>query len=90
MQVDHNWVFKIPEALNNRLHEIPPILCAGITVYAPLKRYCKPGGTCAIIGIGGLGHLGIQFSNKLGMKTTAFTTRVNNTESLHSLGASGI
>ena len=87
MQIDNNWVFKIPQGFQNRLADIPALLCAGITVYAPLKRYAKPGGTCAILGIGGLGHLGIQFSNKLGMKTTAFTTRVNNTDSLHSLGA---
>lgn len=76
------------KALENRLQEIPPILCAGITMFNPLKRFGKVGGTCAIIGIGGLGHLGVQFANKMGMKTTVFTTKVNNTESLHSLGAS--
>jgi len=43
------------------------LLCAGITVYAPLKRYQKIGGKCAIIGIGGLGHLAVQYANKLGM-----------------------
>jgi uncharacterized zinc-type alcohol dehydrogenase-like protein len=46
---------------------IPPLLCAGITEYAPLKRYQKVGGKCAIIGIGGLGHLGVQYANKLGI-----------------------
>jgi len=45
---------------------IPPLLCAGITEYAPLKRYQKVGGKCAVIGIGGLGHLGVQYANKLG------------------------
>jgi D-arabinose 1-dehydrogenase-like Zn-dependent alcohol dehydrogenase len=88
VQINHNWAIKIPQGLHNRLHDVPPILCAGITVYAPIKRFLKPGGTCAVIGIGGLGHLGVQFANKLGMKVTAFTTRVTNTESLHQLGAS--
>lgn len=78
MQIDHNWAIKIPEALHNRLHEIPPILCAGVTTYAPLKRYAKAGGTCAIVGIGGLGHLAIQYANKLGMTVTAFTTKTTN------------
>ena len=87
MQIDHNWAIKVPQGLHDRLHELPPILCAGITVYAPLKRYARPGATCAIVGIGGLGHLGIQFANKLGMKVTAFTTKVNNTQSLYQLGA---
>lgn len=64
------------------------MLCAGVTVYAPLKRYVKPGAKCAVVGIGGLGHLAIQFAHKLGFTVSAFTTKVNNTESLHSLGAS--
>lgn len=88
MQVDHNWVFKLPQGLINRLHDIPPLLCAGITVYAPLKRYWKAGITCAVIGIGGLGHLGVQFANKMGMTVTAFTTKVNTPETFHAMGAS--
>lgn len=78
VQIDHNWAIKIPEGLHNRLHEIPPLLCAGVTVYAPLKRYARPGAKCAVVGIGGLGHFALQFANKLGMETTAFTTKVNN------------
>ena len=46
--------------------KMPPLLCAGITTYAPIKRYQKVGGTCAVIGIGGLGHLAVQYANKLG------------------------
>jgi D-arabinose 1-dehydrogenase-like Zn-dependent alcohol dehydrogenase len=46
--------------------KMPPLLCAGITTYAPIKRYQKVGGSCAIIGIGGLGHLAVQYANKLG------------------------
>jgi alcohol dehydrogenase (NADP+) len=85
MQIDHNWAIKIPQGLD--IKEVPPLLCAGVTVYAPLKRYNKIGGKCAVLGIGGLGHLAIQYANKLGMKVTAFTTRLNNIESLQQLGA---
>ena len=46
---------------------MPPLLCAGITTYAPIKRYQIVGGSCAIIGIGGLGHLAVQYANKLGI-----------------------
>ena len=38
---------------------ISPLLCAGISVYAPLKRHGKAGNNVAIIGIGGLGHLAV-------------------------------
>ncbi len=53
-------------------------MCAGVTVFSPLLRYQKIGARCAIIGIGGLGHLAIQFANKLGMKVSAFTTKTTN------------
>lgn len=80
LQIDHNWVFVVPKGM--RIEAIPPLLCAGVTVFAPLKRYQKVGATCAIIGIGGLGHLAIQYANKLGMKVTAFTTKTENIASL--------
>jgi uncharacterized zinc-type alcohol dehydrogenase-like protein len=65
-----------------------PLLCAGVTVYAPLKRFGKPGKTCAVIGIGGLGHLAIQYAHKLGMIVTAFTTKTQNPEPYKKMGAS--
>ena len=43
------------------------MLCAGVTVYAPIKRFYKPGMKCAVLGIGGLGHLAVQYAAKLGM-----------------------
>lgn len=85
MQIDHNWAIKLPQGLDIR--EVPPLLCAGITVYAPLKRFNRIGGKCAVLGIGGLGHLAIQYANKLGMEVTAFTTRLNNIDSLRQMGA---
>lgn len=64
MQIDENWVFHIPAGIDITI--MPPLLCAGITTYAPIKRYQKVGGSCAVIGIGGLGHLAVQYANKLG------------------------
>jgi len=58
-------VFRIPDG-KIKYHSLgfndalgSPLLCAGVTVYAPLKRYYKPNFSCAVIGIGGLGHLAV-------------------------------
>ena len=59
------FAFKIPEAIPSA--EAAPLLCAGATVYSPLKRYgAGPGKKVGVIGIGGLGHLAVQFAAKLG------------------------
>ena len=65
-------------------------MCAGLTVYAPIIRYYKPNSTCAVIGIGGLGHLAIQYAAKLGMRVTAFTTSFDRADEFHRLGASDL
>jgi alcohol/geraniol dehydrogenase (NADP+) len=67
-----------------------PFFCGGLTSFTSLKRYAKPGGSCAIVGVGGMGHLAVQFANKLGMHVTAFTTKVELKESIASLGATSI
>ena len=64
MQIDENWVFHIPQGMD--ITTMPPLLCAGVTTYAPAKRYQKIGASCAVIGIRGLGHLAVQYANKLG------------------------
>lgn len=67
-----------------------PLLCAGVTVHAPIKKYVKRNGTCAVIGIGGLGHLALQYAAKMGMIVTAFTSSTNKVEEANSFGASFI
>ena len=42
-----------------------PLMCAGITTYSPLKRFCTPGAKVGVIGIGGLGHLALQFAKAM-------------------------
>ena len=52
--------------------EAAPLMCAGITTYNALRNSgARPGDVVAILGVGGLGHLGIQFASKMGFKTIA-------------------
>jgi len=66
-----DWVFNVPPALDSEL--VGPLMCAGITTYSPLKRHAKPGDRVGIIGIGGLGHLAIQFGKAMGYDIVAFS-----------------
>jgi len=67
--VKDHFVLHIPDTLS--LAEAAPLLCAGITTYNPLVRYhIGKGSKVAIIGLGGLGHIAVQFANKLGAEVT--------------------
>lgn len=71
-----DWVFAIPSSIPPA--EAAPMLCAGITLYSPLKRFgCGPGKTVGIIGIGGLGHFGILFAKALGARKVLALSRNN-------------
>lgn len=64
-------MFAIPEGLSDE--DAAPMLCGGLTVFAPMKNYgVKKGSKVAVIGIGGLGHFAIQFAKALGAEVTAF------------------
>lgn len=64
---------KIPDGLDSA--SAAPLLCAGITVYNPLRTYINhPGMKVGIIGIGGLGHLAIKFARAMGAEVTTFST----------------
>ena len=53
--------------------EAAPLMCAGVTTFNPLRNSgARPGDLIAVLGVGGLGHLGIQFAAKMGFKTGAF------------------
>jgi len=64
-----------------------PMLCAGVTVFAPLNRYVTPGDHVAVMGIGGLGHLGIMFAKAMGAKVTAISSSNSKRELCAKLGA---
>ena len=76
----------IPEGLSDV--EAAPLLCAGITTYNALRHSgAMPGDLVAVLGIGGLGHLGIQFANKFGYKVAAVGRGAENAALAKKLGA---
>jgi uncharacterized zinc-type alcohol dehydrogenase-like protein len=67
--VDENYVLRMPE--NLPLDACAPLLCAGITLYSPLKHWgVGPGKKVAIVGLGGLGHMGVKLAHALGADVT--------------------
>jgi D-arabinose 1-dehydrogenase-like Zn-dependent alcohol dehydrogenase len=81
-----NAVVAMPDGLNDV--EAAPLLCAGITTYNALRHSgAMPGDLVAIQGIGGLGHLGIQFANKFGYKVAAIGRGPENAALAKKLGA---
>ncbi len=86
IKFDSRFVFPIPENLD--LKATAPLLCGGITVYSGLKEAGMTSGqNIGIIGLGGLGHLAVQFAHKLGNKVTVFTHTSDKSELAYSLGA---
>jgi len=76
----------IPEALD--LAKAGPLLCGGVTVFTPfLAHNILPTARVGIIGIGGLGHMALQFANKWGCEVHAFTTSDSKEEEARRLGA---
>ena len=90
VQVDARWAFPLPDALET--HLAGPLLCAGVTVYSSLRDAGMSNDGCreqriGVVGIGGLGHLAIQFAAKLGHRVTAFTTSPDKADFARELGA---
>jgi len=86
IRVDARFAFAIPEGLDPE--RTAPLLCAGATVYAPLVRYgAAPGMRVGVVGIGGLGHLAIQFAAALGADVSAFSTRPDKADAARAMGA---
>lgn len=80
------WVRPLPEALD--ITKAGPLLCGGITVFAPfLIHQISPTARVGVIGIGGLGHMALQFANKWGCEVHAFTTNDSKEAEARELGA---
>lgn len=88
MQIDQYWAFKAPKGLD--LPNAAPLMCAGITTYAPLARFGKKGDHCLVIGIGGLGHMAVQYAAKMGMEVTAFVHNKGHEQFVKDLGATNV
>ena len=70
--VSDKFVVRIPDALDPK--SAAPLLCAGITSYSPLRHWkIGAGSTMAVVGLGGLGHMGIKFAKAFGADVTLFT-----------------
>jgi D-arabinose 1-dehydrogenase-like Zn-dependent alcohol dehydrogenase len=68
--------------------EAAPLACAGVTVYNALRRSAAmPGDTVAVLGLGGLGHLGVQFAAKMGFRTVAVARGTDREKVAYELGA---
>ncbi len=84
--VDENYVLRMPD--NLPLEACAPLLCAGITLYSPLKHWqAGPGKKVAIIGMGGLGHMGVQIGHALGAEVTVLSQTLKKQADGKRLGA---
>ena len=79
-------VVALPDGMETK--SAGPLFCGGITVFNPMVQFdIKPTDKVAVIGIGGLGHIALQFLNAWGCEVTAFTSSESKTEEAKSLGA---
>ena len=84
--VDERFVLRIPESIP--LANAAPLFCAGITLYSPLRHWkAGPGKRVAIVGFGGLGHVGVQIARALGAHTTVLELTAAKREDALRLGA---
>ena len=85
LRVDSRFAIPIPDALDSAM--AAPLLCAGITVYSPLSRLVRPACRVGVIGVGGLGHLALQFARAMGAEVFAFSTSTDKEHEAQHLGA---
>lgn len=84
--VNEDYVLRIPD--NLPLAAAAPLLCAGITLYSPLRHWrAGPGKKVAIIGLGGLGHMGVKIAHALGAEVTVLSHSLKKRNDAGRLGA---
>ncbi len=87
--VAEHFVLKVPDALD--LAGAAPLLCAGITLYSPLRHWgVQPGSRVAIVGLGGLGHMGLKLAKAMGAQVTLFSRSPGKQADARRLGADHI
>ena len=80
------WTMPLPDGLDSR--DCGPLLCGGITVFAPLRELnISPTSRVGVIGIGGLGHMALKFCKAWGCEVTAFTSSDSKAEEARAFGA---
>ncbi len=86
VRVDSRFVFPIPDELDSAV--AAPLMCGGITVYAPLRRFgADPTKRVGVVGIGGLGHLALLMLRAFGCEVTAFSSSANKRAEVLAMGA---
>jgi uncharacterized zinc-type alcohol dehydrogenase-like protein len=88
LQQPAKYFFKLPSGFD--ITKGAPLLCAGATVWSPITRYVRPGDKTAVLGIGGVGHLAVQFLAKMGYEVLAFTSSDDKKNMIKSLGATEV
>ncbi|HLN33984.1 MAG TPA: NAD(P)-dependent alcohol dehydrogenase [Nitrososphaeraceae archaeon] len=84
--VDENYILRMPD--NLAPERAAPLLCAGITLYSPLIHWkAGPGKKVAIIGLGGLGHIGVKIAHALGAEITVLSHSLKKQEDAKKMGA---
>jgi len=83
--VHENFTFPIPAGIPSEV--VGPLLCAGITTFQPLQRLTKPGMKVGVIGIGGLGHMGLQYAAAMKTECWAISTSPSKEAEARSFGA---
>jgi len=84
--VDSRFAFPLPENLESE--NVGPLMCGGITVYSPLRDHdIRPSMKVGVVGIGGLGHMAVQFASAFGCEVTAFSSTPAKEEEARTLGA---
>ncbi|SMP67344.1 uncharacterized zinc-type alcohol dehydrogenase-like protein [Neorhodopirellula lusitana] len=80
------WAIPLPDGIDPK--KAGPLFCGGLTVFNPIVQFdVRPTHRVGVVGIGGLGHLALQFLNKWGCEVTAFTSSASKAEEAKSLGA---
>lgn len=86
VRVQASWANRLPDGL--KAEDAGPLFCGGITVFNPIVQFgVKPTDRVGVIGIGGLGHLAVQFLNAWGCEVTAFTSTGAKADEARELGA---
>ncbi|HEY4097604.1 MAG TPA: NAD(P)-dependent alcohol dehydrogenase [Baekduia sp.] len=84
--VTEDFVVRIPDALG--LDAAAPLLCAGITMYSPLRHWqAGPGRRVAVVGLGGLGHMGVKLAHAMGAEVTVLSRSLSKQADGRGLGA---
>ena len=86
MVINEDYAVSIPENLS--LDGVAPLLCAGITLYSPIKHWkAGPGKKVAVMGLGGLGHMGVKFAAAMGAEVTVFSHSPSKEADAKAMGA---